>query len=93
MPTLIATLKVREDKVDEAAKLFREIAAEVQEKEPGTLTYVAHQKKDDPTSFVFYEQYESDEALKQHSANLATRRDQLVPVIAGPPELIMLETL
>ena len=63
MPSLIATLRVKEDKVEEARKLFKELQESVRAEEPGTLAYVFHQKKDDPRAFVVYEKYESDEAL------------------------------
>ena len=93
MPSLLATLKVREDKIEEAKALFKELAAGVLENEPGTLAYVCHQKKDDPTSFVFYEKYESDEALQKHSANLSAHGARFAGVLGGAPEMLMLEEI
>jgi (4S)-4-hydroxy-5-phosphonooxypentane-2,3-dione isomerase len=36
--------------------------------EPGNLMFLAHQSKEDPTVFGFYEQFVDDEAHKAHSA-------------------------
>lgn len=91
MPSVIATLKVKEDKVEEAKGFLKQLAADTLAKEPGTLAYTVHQKKDEPTTFVFYEEYESDAALAQHSANLKSAGAQFAAVLAGPPEIVLLE--
>ncbi len=93
MPSLIATLRVKEDKVDDAKKFFRELAGEVRAAEPGTLAYVFHQKKDDPRTFVVYEKYASEEAFKTHGANLAARGSRFAGILDGRPELQMLEEI
>ncbi len=93
MPSAVATLRVKEDKVDEARKLFKELQEATLADESGTLAYVFHQKKDDPRTFVVYEKYESDEALKTHSANLQKRGGALMGVIDGPPEMMMIEEI
>ncbi len=93
MPSLIATLKVKEEKVDEAVKFFQELQTNVKANEPGTLEYIFHQKAGEPTTFVVYEKYADAEALKTHSANLAKVGGQFAGVMAGPPEIAMLEEL
>ncbi len=93
MPSLVATLKVREDKIEEAKTLFKELAAGVRENEPGTLAYVFHQKKDEPTTFVVYEKYESDEAFATHGQNLRAQGARFAGVLAGAPEMLMLEEI
>ena len=70
MPSVVATLRVKQDKIDEAKSFLRTLAANVRANEPGTKAYVFHQKKDDPCVFVAYEKYETDEAFKQHGQNL-----------------------
>lgn len=91
MPSVIATLKVKEDKLEEARGFLKQLAADTLAKEPGTLAYAVHQRKDEPTTFVFYEKYESDQALADHSANLKAVGKQFAAVLAGPPEIVMLE--
>jgi quinol monooxygenase YgiN len=91
MLSIVATIKVKEDKVEEAKAFFKQLAAAVAAEEPGTLAYVLHQRKDDPTTFVAYEKYESGEALKTHSDHVAAKAADLTEMLAGPPELIFLD--
>lgn len=93
MPSVIATLKVREDKIEEAKTLFKELAADSLKKEPGTVAYVPHQKSDDPTSFVFYEKYASDAAFAEHGKNLASVGKKFAGVLAGAPEIVRMEEI
>ena len=93
MPSIIATLKVKEDKLEEARSFLKQLAADTLAKEPGTLAYSVHQRKDDPTTFVFYEKYESDAALAAHSANLKAVGAQFVAILAGAPDIVMLDEL
>ncbi len=91
MPTVIATLKVKDGKEKEAAELLKELATGVRANEPGTLAYVPLQRKDDSRSFVVYEKYESQEAFKTHSANLAKHGARFIEVLDGRPEVVFLE--
>ena len=91
MPSIIANIKVKEDKIEEAKGFFKQLAVDTLAAEPGTLAYVVHQKKDDPAMFVFYEKYESAEALATHSKNLAPKGAQFVGVMAGAPEIIQID--
>jgi quinol monooxygenase YgiN len=91
MPSIVANLKVKEDKIEEAKGFLKQLAADTLAKEPGTLVYTVHQRKDDPTAFVFYEKYESDEALATHSENLKAAGAGFIAILAGPPEIVFLE--
>ena len=93
MPSVIATLKVKEDKIDDAKKFLKELAAKTLANEPGTLAYTVHQRKDDPTSFVFYEKYKDDAALAEHGKNLAAAGAKFGAILAGAPEIVQLEEL
>lgn len=91
MPSVIANLKVKEDKVDEAKSALKQLSVETLASEPGTLVYSVHQRQDDPTAFVFYEKYENEEAFKIHGKNLATKGAMFAGILAGAPEIIMLD--
>ena len=91
MPSVVATLKVKEDKIEEAKGFLTKLAAETLEKEAGTLVYTVHQRRDEPSTFVFYEKYESDEALAVHSENLKSAGAGFASILAGPPEIVFLE--
>lgn len=91
MPSVVATLEVKEDKVEEARTFLKQLAADTLAKEPGTLLYTVHQRKDRPTTFVFFEKYESDEALAKHSENLKAAGERFAQILAGRPEIVFLE--
>jgi quinol monooxygenase YgiN len=67
------------------------LAASVLADEPGTLAYVCHQRRDDPTSFVVYEKYASDEAFATHGKNLAAKGKEFASILAGAPEIVLME--
>ena len=58
MPSVVATIKVKEDKIEEAKAFYKQLAAEVKANEAGTLIYVPLQRRGEPTVFVFYEKYQ-----------------------------------
>jgi quinol monooxygenase YgiN len=91
MPSVIANLKVKQDKIEEAKTFLTQLAKETLANESGTLAYTVHQRKDDPASFVFYEKYESEEAFKIHGKNLASKGAGFAGILAGPPEIILIE--
>lgn len=66
MIVVTAVLKTVDGKGDEFEQEFRKLAPKVL-KDPGTIAYVLHRSTNDPNKFFFYEKYESQEALKNHS--------------------------
>ena len=93
MPCVVANLKVKEDKIEEAKSFLKQLASDALAKEPGTLVYSVHQRKDDPTAFVFYEKYESDAALAEHSKNLKSAGAGFAAILAGAPEIVLLDEI
>ena len=93
MPSVIATLKIKDDKIDEAKTFLKQLSADTLAKEPGTLAYTVHQKKDDPTTFVFYEKYENDAAFAQHGENLKSQGAGFAGILAGRPEIVVLDEI
>jgi len=91
MPAVVANLKVKEDKVEEARTALKQLAEETLASEEGTLVYTVHQRQDDPTAFVFYEKYKDEESFKIHGKNLASKGAVFAGILAGPPEIIMLD--
>ena len=93
MPSVVARIRVKAEKVDEARKFFHELAEEVRTNEPGTLAYLPHQRRDDPACFIFYEKYDSDAALRTHSANLGKVGARFAALLDGAPEILVLEEI
>ena len=91
MPSVIATIKVKEDKLEEAKGFLKQLAADTLANESGTLAYTVHQQKGTPTTFVFYEKYESDEAFATHGENLKAKGAGFAGILAGAPEIVLLD--
>ena len=93
MPSVVAVIKVKEDKIEEAKTFLKNLAAETLKNESGTLEYIPHQQQGDPTTFVFYEKYESDEAFALHGKNLASKGAEFAGLMAAPPQITMLDEI
>ena len=81
MITLIATLKVKEGKMDEVKDVLKKIVAHVKSTEPGCLEYIPHTVKGEDTTIIFYEKYQDKDALKIHSANFMENFKDLLPLL------------
>ncbi|HET9400254.1 MAG TPA: putative quinol monooxygenase [Candidatus Acidoferrales bacterium] len=86
--TVIAFARARRSKIAEAREaLFALVAPTRAEK--GCINYDLHQSDEDPTQFVFYENWESDAALEAHanSPHLQAFRKISGAILDGPAEL------
>ena len=63
--TLTASVKARPGQEDAVKEALLSLV-EPTRKEPGCLLYNLHQSKADPTQFMFYERWASQEALDAH---------------------------
>ena len=93
MASVVATIKVKEDKLEEAKAFYKQLTAEVKANEPGTLAYIFHQRRDDPLTFVVYEKYESDEAFAVHGQNLAAKGADFMALLSDTPDIVLLDEL
>jgi quinol monooxygenase YgiN len=88
--TVLASIKVKAGMEDRARELLLSIVAPTRD-EPGCLNYDLHQSTTEPTEFMFYERWTSDEALAAHSASTAPHRaalrEHLGPLVAGAPSV------
>ena len=83
MPTVIAVLKVKEGKMNEAVKVLRALIPQVRKAERGTITYVPRTIEGikEKNSILFYEKYKDNTALQTHGANLAKSLAKLMPLL------------
>ena len=81
MITLIATVRVKEGKMEEAASVLKEIVPAVRAAEPGCLEYRPHTVKGDERAILFYEKYTDKEALKLHMAGMPQSLAKLFPLL------------
>jgi quinol monooxygenase YgiN len=63
--TIVAHLRARPDKIEEA-KSFLLSLIDPTRAEPGCIDYDMHQDDEDPTKFVFYENWTSRDELEKH---------------------------
>lgn len=88
--TVIATIKVKSGMEELTRELLQSIVPPTLE-EPGCLNYDLHQSTTDPTDFMFYERWTSDEALAAHSTSAAPHRaalrEKLGGMVAGAPSV------
>ncbi|MHA1804951.1 MAG: putative quinol monooxygenase [Promethearchaeota archaeon] len=83
MLTIIATVKVKEGKMEQAINVLKEVVPKIKTSEPGTLEYIPHvvEGKKDANTIIFYEKYKDKEAFKIHSANLGKSLANLLPFL------------
>jgi len=83
MVTVIASVKVKEGKMEEAIEVLKEIVPKVKETEPGTLEYIPHTVKGvkEKRTIIFYEKYADDKALKLHMVNLGKTMEKFTPLL------------
>ena len=85
MTVIMATLKAKAGKEDELMLIVKGLAKAVREKEPGNLEYVFHRSLKDPSMFMFYEKYQSGEALQAHmkAPHFQEAAKKLPPLLEG----------
>ena len=81
MITLIATLKIKEGKMEEAVNVLKEVVPKIKASEPGCLEYIPHTVRGDENTIIIYEKYSDKDALKLHSANLMKSLEKLFPLL------------
>ena len=92
MLAFIATLSVNEGSVEAFKTAMADVMPKVRQ-EPGNHAYIGHQSPEEPTKFVFYEQYDDQAALDAHRAHLGTLGVDLHTLLAAPPSIEFLNLL
>jgi quinol monooxygenase YgiN len=87
----LAKLTTVDGKREDAIAAFAPMFEHVNANEAGTLVYALHKDQGDPNVLWFYELYEGQEALTAHSTSDTMKGLQLKGILAGRPELIMLD--
>jgi quinol monooxygenase YgiN len=88
MIVLGAFIKAKAGQGDEMEKAIKQHAPKFL-KDPGCKMYTVHRDLANPDSFFIYEQYDSEEDLKYHSAS-ATFKEMgaaMGPYLGGKPEV------
>ncbi len=88
MITIVAKLQANPGKQDELKAVLTKMVGDVKANEAGkVLRYSLHTSNDDPTLFLFYEQYSDDAALDAHgkTPHMQEMGGSLRGLLAGRP--------
>ncbi len=94
MVALIAKMKIKEGKMDEAIELFRDLVPKVG-KEEGTMAYAVCRDKAAPSLLVVVERYRDREAIKDHSSTPHFKEfsKAVGTLLDGKPDLTIVEEI
>lgn len=89
---VIAKMKAKPGSEAELEKELKALIPKI-EKEEGTLIYKIQRAQKDPTQFVFYEKYASEEAVAAHSSASYFKEffAKIAPILDGKPEISLYE--
>ncbi len=92
--TVVARFKAAAGKAEDLKKALL-LLIEPSRKDEGCINYDLHQAIEDPSVFIFYENWRSKELLGIHSAkpHVLKFRAQVKDLLAEPPELTLLEMI
>ncbi|MFH1139611.1 MAG: putative quinol monooxygenase [Pseudomonadota bacterium] len=94
MLSVIAKLPIKEDKLEEAIGLVKELMSQVAQEE-GTMLYTLNQDKNNPNTLVFMERYKDKNALAAHGATAHFQEffKRSAGLMSGQPEIIVMKEL
>jgi quinol monooxygenase YgiN len=95
MLTIVARMKIKSGKEEDAEAALRDMIAYVSAAEPGTLRYALHRAVGDPTHLLMYEQYADQAAVDTHGTSERIQHlfATLAPLLDGQPSIEMYEEI
>lgn len=89
---VVARIKVKPGMEKEALEALRGLVAATRQEE-GCICYILHRSTDDPSQFVFYENWAGKEALQRHmeSPHFLAWRARAADLLEGPSEVTLWE--
>ncbi|NLV71881.1 MAG: antibiotic biosynthesis monooxygenase [Actinobacteria bacterium] len=87
MLTVTAKVKLQSGKAEEFIEAVREMQTKVMQ-DPGAVLYTLQRSTNDPDEFLFYEQYEDEEAFAYHLStdHLKALSERIDPLMVAPGE-------
>ena len=88
--TVVARMQAKPGREERLQQDLLHLVAETR-KEEGCLNYDLHQSSDDPTKFLFYENWTSEAHLERHaqSAHIQAFRARAGEMLASPTEITL----
>ncbi len=92
---IIATIAVKEGKNSEFETVFSELTKQVLANEKGCLLYALHRSKQDPQTYKVFEQYASNEDVKQHAKTeyFQAANAKLALLVTAAPDIEVLDAV
>ena len=87
--TIIAALKIRPNKFEEAKRILKNFASWVKDNEAGTTYYFAHKVKGE-NKLLVYEEYQDTAAFDVHRSNFDKKAKGLLELVEGEIEVTTL---
>jgi quinol monooxygenase YgiN len=87
---VVAKISAKNGEEEKMEKTLKDFVPKVKQ-EQGTLLYIVHRSKNDPTKFLIYEKYTDMDAFVQHSQTPHFKElgGLLAPLISEAPEIDM----
>ncbi len=94
MVSLVARMKVKEGKMEEASRLFVELVEKVRE-EKGTVSYAVCRNEKAPDTLTIIERYTDPQAIQVHSSTDYFKEfsRNIAPFLDGRPEIALFEEI
>ncbi len=88
MVIVTAKVKLQSGKSEEFLEAVRAMKPQVMQ-DPGAIQYSLHRSAEDPDTFIFYEQYESEEAFDYHLStdHFKVLAGKIDPLMAVPGDI------
>lgn len=95
MVKLIATLKVKEGKMDEVIALLKDLVPKIRTSEPDTEVYIPHTVKGrkNKNTIIILEKYPNAEARNAHSARLPETMGPIFPLLEPGLDVLELQEI
>jgi quinol monooxygenase YgiN len=95
MISLVVRFTLLPDHLDAFDALVSDVIEQIDIHEPGTLVYLSHQRTDNLNERVFYECYQSEEAIQAHENQEYVKRflGDLREHLAQAPEIWRMSTI
>ncbi|MBA57868.1 MAG: antibiotic biosynthesis monooxygenase [Gammaproteobacteria bacterium] len=92
---IVATLKIKPEKIKEFESTFKELMNIVSKKEPGNNYYELHRSREEEGTYVVMEQYVDQAALDAHgkSDEFKSTSAKLGGCLAGAPEIKLFDAV
>ena len=87
--TIIATLKIKSGKLEEAKRILKNFASWVRDNEADTTYYFAHKVKGE-NNLLVYEKYKDTTAFDVHRTNFNKRAKGLLELVEGENDITTL---